>query len=144
MSGKGKSDNNQIKNKGGRPRAVISQRQFEELCHIQCTEQEICAVLGVQDDTLARWCKDTYDKPFSEVFREKREGGKASLRRAQWQLATKGMNPTMQVFLGKNLLGQRDKPKEEDTSIESVLKNIQTIAEIMNKTAPNRKIDDFE
>lgn len=132
------------KHPGGRPKKEIDKRIFEELCHIQCTEIEICAVLDVDDVTLAKWCDETYGKSFSEVFREKREGGKASLRRAQWKLATEGMNPSMQIFLGKNMLGQRDKPKEEDTSIEAVLKNIQTIAEVMSKTAPNRKIDDFE
>jgi len=132
------------KHPGGRPKKEIDQAQFEELCHIQCTEMEICAVLNVDDNTLARWCEETYQKSFSEVFREKREGGKASLRRAQWKLATEGMNPSMQIFLGKNMLKQTDKPKEEDNSIENILRNIQTIAEVMKNTAPNRKIDDFE
>ena len=132
------------KHPGGRPRSVINQKQFEELCKIQCTEMEICAVLDVDDMTLNKWCKETYSKGFSEVFREKREGGKTSLRRAQWKLATEGMNPSMQIFLGKNMLGQRDKPKDEDTSVETILKNIQTLAEVMKNTSPNRKIDDFE
>ena len=43
---------------------------------------------------------------FSEVFRQKREGGKASLRRMQWRLAER--NAAMAIFLGKNILGQRD------------------------------------
>lgn len=132
------------KNKGGRPRKIINQKQFEELCHIQCTQEEILAVLDVDDMTLNKWCKETYNKGFSEVFREKREGGRCSLRRAQWKLATEGMNPSMQIFLGKNMLGQRDKPKDEDTSVETILKNIQTLAEVMKNTSPNRKIDDFE
>jgi len=132
------------KNKVGRPRKEIKQKQFEELCHIQCTQEEILAVLDVDDMTLNKWCREIYNKNFSEVFREKREGGKTSLRRAQWKLATEGMNPSMQIFLGKNMLGQRDKPKDEDTSIETVLKNIQTLAEVMKNTSPNRKIDDFE
>lgn len=132
------------KNKVGRPRKIIKQKQFEELCHIQCTQEEILAVLDVDDMTLNKWCKETYNKNFSEVFREKREGGRTSLRRAQWKLATEGMNPSMQIFLGKNMLGQRDKPKDEDTSVETILKNIQTLAEVMKQTSPNRKIDDFE
>ena len=132
------------KNKGGRPRKIINQKQFEELCHIQCTQEEILAVLDVDDKTLTKWCNETYNKSFSEVFREKREGGRTSLRRAQWKLATEGMNPSMQIFLGKNMLGQRDKPKDEDTSVETILKNIQTLAEVMKNTSPNRKIDDFE
>ena len=111
MSGKGKSDNNQIKNKGGRPKKVINKNQFEELCHIQCTQEEIQAVLDVQDDTLNKWCKETYGCGFSEVFRQKREGGKCSLRRKQWKLAD--TNASMAIFLGKNMLGQTDKQEQK-------------------------------
>lgn len=136
-----KKETKKGKHPGGRPKSIIDQEQFEELCHIQCTETEICAVLKCDDKTLAKWCDETYGKSFSEVFREKREGGKASLRRMQWKMAE--VNPTMAIFLGKNMLAQRDKPKEED-GLEAVLKNIQTIAEVMKATAPNRKIDDFE
>lgn len=98
-------------NKVGRPKKQIDQKQFESLCYIQCTEEEILAVLDVDDMTLNRWCNDTYGKKFSEVFREKKQGGKMSLRRTQWRLAEK--NPTMAIFLGKNYLGQRDKAPEE-------------------------------
>lgn len=141
---KGKTEEPKKKHPGGRPKKVIDQAQFEELCHIQCTEMEICAVLNVDDKTLAKWCEETYGKSFSEIFAIKREGGKASLRRAQYKSAVEMLVPSMQIFLGKNWLGQTDKPKEEDNSVEAILKNIQTIAEVMSKTAPNRKIDDFE
>lgn len=91
----------------GRPRAKISKKQFEELCAIQCTEEEILSVLGVTDKTLARWVADNYEgRRFSEVFREKRAGGRSSLRRRQWNLAE--TNATMAIWLGKNWLGQRD------------------------------------
>ena len=32
----------------------IDRRQFETLCDIQCTEEEICAVFDVSKDTLLR------------------------------------------------------------------------------------------
>lgn len=92
--------------KMGRPRAEIKQAEFEELCKIQCTEVEIMAVLGVTDKTLTRWCRDVYGKTFSEIFKEKRQGGKASLRRAQWRLAE--TNSTMGIWLGKQYLDQHD------------------------------------
>lgn len=95
-----------MEKKMGRPRKAISQRQFEELCFIQCTEEEVMAVLGVTDKPLNRWCRETYGQTFSEVFREKRKYGKMSLRRMQWKLAEK--NAAMAIFLGKNYLGQRD------------------------------------
>ena len=44
-----------------RPKKVINQKQFESLCAIQCTQEEICNVLDVCDETLTRWCKEVYD-----------------------------------------------------------------------------------
>lgn len=101
----------QAVNKGGRPRANIDKNQFEKLCGLQCTQEEICGFFGITDKTLTRWCKDTYKKSFSEIFREKRELGKVSLRRSQWKLAEK--NAAMAIFLGKNFLGQSDVQKVE-------------------------------
>lgn len=92
--------------KRGRAPVELDRVQFEKLCGIQCTEEEICAVMGVTDKTLVGWCKRTYGKNFSEVFREKRLHGKSSLRRKQWKLADK--NAAMAIWLGKQYLGQRD------------------------------------
>lgn len=92
--------------KMGRPVKEINQKTFEGLCQIQCTEEEICAILDVSDPTLNTWCKKTYGKTFLEVFKEKRTGGKASLRRSQWKLAE--TNATLAIWLGKQYLGQRD------------------------------------
>lgn len=101
----------EAKRKRGRPRADIPKEQFEKLCGLQCTEEEICSFFNVTDKTLARWCRDTYGKKFSEVFREKREMGKISLRRNQWKLAEK--SAAMAIFLGKNFLGQSDVQRVE-------------------------------
>lgn len=89
-----------------RPKKEIDKRLFETLCGLQCTKLEICDALEVTDKTLENWCKATYKHGFSEVFKQKRELGKVSLRRSQWKLAEK--NATMAIFLGKNYLGQRD------------------------------------
>lgn len=90
----------------GRPRKEIDQNQFENLCGLQCTLEEICGWFDITDKTLDSWCKRTYGKSFSEVFREKRGLGKISLRRSQWRLAEKNAN--MAIWLGKQYLGQRD------------------------------------
>lgn len=84
----------------------IDKKQFETLCAIQCTQEEILSVLDITDKTLNSWCNDVYGCNFSEVFKEKRQGGKASLRRMQWKLAEK--NATMGIWLGKQYLGQKD------------------------------------
>ena len=89
-----------------RPRKEIDQKQFENLCGLQCTLEEICGWFGVCSDTLESWCKRTYKMNFSEVFKQKRGVGKISLRRSQWRLAEKNAN--MAIWLGKQYLGQRD------------------------------------
>lgn len=103
--------------KTGRPRANINQEEFEKLCALQCSEAEICGWFNVTDKTLSKWCKRTYGMTFSETFAVKRGAGKISLRRYQFQLAKK--SAAMAIFLGKNWLGQSDKPEEsvdqEDT-----------------------------
>lgn len=90
-----------------RPRKEIDQKQFEQLCGLQCTKEEICGWFQLTDKTLENWCKRTYGAGFSDVFREKRGLGKISLRRAQWRLAEK--SAAMAIWLGKQYLGQTDK-----------------------------------
>ena len=92
--------------RAGRPKKDIDQNQFESLCGLQCTLEEICGWFGVCSDTLETWCKRTYKMNFSEVFKQKRGVGKISLRRSQWRLAEKNAN--MAIWLGKQYLGQKD------------------------------------
>lgn len=89
-----------------RPKTEINKNVFENLCGLQCTQQEIADAFDTSPDTVARWCKRTYGKGFAEVFSQKRGKGCISLRRTQWKLAEK--NATMAIFLGKQYLGQRD------------------------------------
>jgi len=96
----------EIINKGGRPKKEIDKRIFENLCAIQCVKDEICDIFDVDEKTLTRWCKDTYNMGFSDVYKKKSATGKMSLRRYQFDLAKK--SPAMAIFLGKNYLGQKD------------------------------------
>lgn len=80
---------------------------FEKLCGIQCTELELASWFGVSVDTLSRRVEERYGKTFADVFAEKRSIGQASLRRAQYANAMAG-HPTLQVWLGKQMLGQKD------------------------------------
>ena len=112
-----------------RPRKEIDQKQFENLCGLQCTLEEICGWFGVTDKTLNSWCKRTYSESFSEVFRQKRSTGKISLRRSQWRLAEK--NASMAIWLGKQYLGQKDivevgveKDNVQDDALSKSLKEL--------------------
>ena len=109
----------------GRPRKEIDKKQFEEMCKVQCTENEICSILGIGVDKLLSWCLETYDDTFSNVYKKYSENGKMSLRRAQMRLAQ--TNASMAIWLGKNMLGQSDRvdiavKEEEDDPITKAIK----------------------
>ena len=100
------------KNRPGRPYAEIDWDQFDRLCEIQCTGEEIASVLGIDYDTLNAACKREHGEGFSDCF-EKRSGvGRASLRRRQHEVAMDG-NPTMLIWLGKQRLDQKDVSRRE-------------------------------
>lgn len=92
--------------KKGRPPIEIDQEQFEKLCEIQCTLEEIANVIKCSMDTVERWCKRTYEMSFAEAFKKYSATGKMSLRRNQFKLAE--TNATMAIWLGKQYLGQKD------------------------------------
>lgn len=90
-----------------RPRIEIDKDQFEKLCSLHCTEEEIAGFFNCSADTIERWCKREYEMGFAEVFKVKRSAGRISLRRTQFRMAE--TNPTMAIWLGKQWLGQTDK-----------------------------------
>ena len=105
---------------GGRPSKLplINQQQFESMCAIQCTKDEICAIFNVHEETLTKWCKETYNMGFSDIYKKKSSTGKMSLRRNQFKSAEAG-NVTMQIWLGKQYLGQTDKVESRNENIET-------------------------
>jgi len=94
----------------GRPRIKIDYKQVEQLAAMQCTDEEIAAVLGVERSTIKRRKKD--DDEFCTAYKKGKERGKASLRRMQFKVA-EGGNATMLIWLGKQYLGQSDKTQQE-------------------------------
>lgn len=93
-------------NPNGRPLTEIDKKQFEGCCKILCTKNEICDIFSIDEKTLTAWCEREYGMGFSDVYKKFSADGKKSLRRYQFELAEK--NPTMAIWLGKNLLGQKD------------------------------------
>ena len=92
----------------GRPLFHIDWDKVDSMCAIQCTGEEIAGVLGCSFDTLSRAVEREKSCSFAEFFAQKKSAGKPSLRRAQYLTAIEG-NATMQIWLGKNWLGQTDK-----------------------------------
>lgn len=107
---------------------VWSEQEFQKvknLCAIQCTGEEVAAVMGVDYDTLNRLLRDKYGMQFGEFYKIHSSEGRASLRRSQWKAAEKG-NSALLVWLGKQYLGQTD--KIENNNMEKV-----TIVNDLNK-----------
>lgn len=113
--------------KRGRPRKEIDQRQFEEMCRIHCTLDEIAAIFGCSIDTIENWCKREYGMLFSEVYKRYSSVGNKSLRRWQFEMAEKSV--PMAIFLGKNWLGQTDKAERETGDVE----DLAPLAEMLNE-----------
>ena len=84
-----------------RPKLDIDPEQVMKMAAIGCTNKEIAQVLNISIETLQR--------NFPDLLQKGRANGKAKLRRLQWQKAEEG-NPTMLIWLGKQLLEQKEQP----------------------------------
>jgi len=93
--------------KGGRPQKVINQDEFEKLCALFCTLEEIAGFFSCSTDTIERWCERKYEMAFADIYKQKSANGLISLRRLQYQSAAGG-SVAMQIWLGKQKLGQSD------------------------------------
>ena len=82
-------------------------KQLETLSRLQCTDQEVCAILSMDDLTLAALKKR--EPKILEAIKKGRSEGLLSLRRAQFIAAIEKGNVTMQIWLGKQYLGQTDR-----------------------------------
>ena len=78
----------------------IDTKQVSKLAKLGCTNKEIADFFGCSADLI--------EKSYSEFLTKGRSEMKMRLRQLQWKSAEKG-NVTMQIFLGKNILGQQDK-----------------------------------
>lgn len=120
----------------GRPTKEFDKKEFMNLVGLGCTTEEICwwfrddTGKPANRDTLSRWCKRTFGEDFQAYY--KKNGGmhmKIQLRRNQLKLSEK--NAAMAIFLGKNLLGQRDDVLPQDDVA------LGKLDEILNETKKN-------
>tara|TARA_R100001082_G_scaffold48688_1_gene26254 strand:- start:1070 stop:1375 length:306 start_codon:yes stop_codon:yes gene_type:complete len=83
----------------------IDTKQVQKLASLGCTNKEMADFFGCSPDLL--------EKSYSVFLTKGRAEMKMRLRQLQWQSATKG-NVTMQIFLGKNMLGQQDRIEQTE------------------------------
>ena len=92
--------------KMGRPEKLVDWKIFEQLCHIQCTHEEIASWFKIDRSTLYNKVLKEYEEDFPTTYKKFSEGGKCSLRRNQFKQAEKSC--AMAIWLGKIYLGQRE------------------------------------
>ena len=91
----------------GKKYKTIDRDLVYRLASIQCSMTEIAEAVGTSTDTLRRRFKD--------VIEAGKAQGRQSLRRVQWDKALKG-DTKMLIWLGKNILKQRDQVEDDEGS----------------------------
>ena len=115
----------------GRPQKQINKRDFEKLCELQCTKEDIANWFEVSEDTIDRFCKREYGVSFAVVFKQKRTKGTVSLRKAGFDMAKN--NPSVHIFYAKNFLHMTDRQdiRTEITTAEQMEKHAQYIKDVL-------------
>ena len=101
-----------------RPPTELNLKQIQAAAAIGCTQEDIARLVGVSERTIQRRADAR------EAIAQGMAVMRTSLRRMQWDKAKDG-NVTMMIWLGKQLLGQKD--RVEETHREEVVE-IQRIA----------------
>lgn len=107
----------------GRPRKFNAEKhaeiaeQVRKMSERGCTNEDMALYIGCSHDTLTR--------RFASVIKKGRASLRNALRESQIKVAIKQNNPTMLIWLGKQLLGQSNEPSStsHEDQIAQVIKN---------------------
>jgi AraC-like DNA-binding protein len=94
-----------------RPKLKIDENLVKKLANVGCSNESIAIQVGCSTDTLTR--------RFAELLSKSRENLRTQLRIWQLDAARKG-NVTMQIWLGKQILGQTEKIEEKVETVQVV------------------------
>jgi len=98
----------------------IDWKQVEDLLMADCSGVQIAARLGIHENTLYKRCKDDLKVEFVAFSQQKKAKGDCLLKVKQYESAVKDKNIPMQIWLGKQRLGQKDKTDLEVSSVSKV------------------------
>lgn len=79
----------------------LDRKQFEGLCGMQCSVEELCGWFSCDEAALNAWCMDTYGEDFRSAFDRLAMMGRIVLRREQVAAAKKN------VSMARHLEAQR-------------------------------------
>ena len=98
----------------GRPRFEFTPKvleQIEKLASVMCTLSEIGDIIGCSHDTIQR------NQEAKEAIKRGVANAKKSIRKTQFDIATKLNSSIMAMWLGKVYLGQTDKIQNTDDNV---------------------------
>ena len=106
------------KNKTGRPRIELDPKQAKIFGYFRATYDTMAEQIGCHVDTLRAAMQDPHSD-FYKAYKKGLNSMKMKLSEAQLHSAIENKNITMQIWLGKNYLGQVENPlgdEEDDVS----------------------------
>lgn len=112
--------------------AQIDKVQVFRLASIACTIDEIAAFCCVSARTIERRCK-------TELTRG-RKIAEMSLRRKQFEKAVKEGNVTMLIWLGKQMLGQKDRVEVDNLNGKNTL-DLARVRKLLKGKSPDEPAD---
>jgi hypothetical protein len=89
----------------GRPFKQLDALKIEQMAMVGCSNEEIALVLDVSADTIER--------NYAGAIKAGKAARNYNLRKLQYEAAKRG-NIVMQIWLGKQWLGQKDRPELDD------------------------------
>jgi hypothetical protein len=98
----------------GRPRFEFTPKvleQIEKLASVMCTLSEIGDIIGCSHDTIQR------NQEAKEAIKRGVANAKQSIRKTQFDIATKLNSSIMAMWLGKVYLGQTDKIQNTEDNV---------------------------
>lgn len=112
-----------------RPEKEIDWNLVDKLLQAHCPGTEISSSFDMHPKTFYRRVEEKFNITFTEYSAQKKRKGKNNLRLAQLKNALEG-NTSMQIWLGKNWLAQKDEPKDDkefDGNLSALLDMLQQI-----------------
>ena len=79
----------------------FDRKQFESLCGMQCSVEDLCGWFRCKVTELDAWCGSEYGEAFEDVYNRLAVAGRVALRREQMMTAKK--NASMGAYLDKKL-----------------------------------------
>lgn len=103
----------------GRHRIIVDWEKVDKYLQAQCDGVSVASILGISADTLYLRCVEEKEMTFTAYSAKKKAEGVQLLKAKQFQTAMSG-NVTMQIWLGKQYAGQREKAEVMNTGLPNI------------------------